>query len=212
MGMEGINWGEVNSQAKQILDNFDNLATSFRKRLHTFEGELCPIWASGNAVKFGNDLIDSILDVNNTIYQAYTKIGNALASAAATYAETFNVENEFNVSGSFSGEGNLENQFKETVNGITGMNKEVAKESLSTFTTDTKTLIEEFNNNLRAITIAIYDDAGAQQEAFRGALEEMMKEIKEKLDTLVGEVTTGIDTEIDNVALVRSQTVSTFSQ
>lgn len=212
MGMEGINWGEVNSQAKQILENFDNLATSFRKRLHTFEEELCPIWASGNAVKFGNDLIDSIGNVNDTIYQAYTKIGNALASAAATYAETFNVADEFNVSVSFSGEGNLENQFKEVVNGITGMNKEVAKESLGTFTADTKTLIDEFNNNLRGITIAIYDNAGAQQEAFRGALEEMMKNIGNQMESLVAEVQNGIDTEIDNVALARSQTVSTFNQ
>jgi hypothetical protein len=212
MGMEGINWEEVNSQGKQILDNFDNLATSFRKRIHTFEGELCQIWASGNAVKFGNDLIDSLLEVNNTIYGAYTKIGNALASAAATYAETFNVANGFNVSGSFSGEGNLENQFKETVNGITGMNKEVAKESLNTFTADTQTLIEEFNNNLRAVNISIYDNAGAQQEAFRGALEEMMKSIKEQLDVLVGGVTTGIDTEIDNVQLAKTQTTNTFNQ
>jgi hypothetical protein len=212
MGMEGINWGEVNSQAEQILNNFDNLATSFRKRLHDFEGELCQVWASGNAVKFGSDLVDAIGTVNNEIYGAYTKIGNALSKAAQTYADTFNVANEFNVSGSFSGEGNLENQFKETVNGITGMNKEVAKDSLNRFTTDTNSLIEEFNNNLRSVNIAIYDNAGAQQEAFRGALEEMMKAIGEQLQTLVGDVTTGIDTEIDNVQLAKTQTTNTFNQ
>ena len=210
MGMEGINWGEVNSQAKQILENFDNLATSFRKRLHTFEEELCPIWASGNAVKFGNDLIDSIGNVNDTIYQAYTKIGNALASAAATYAETFNVDNEFSVSVGYYGVGNLENVFKEVVNGVTGMNKTDVQDCLTHFTQDTAKAIETFNNNLKSVNLGIYDSAGAQQASFEGCLQSMMTNINNELQKLVDEINTGIETEIDNVALVKTQTVNTF--
>ena len=211
MGMEGINWGEVNAQAKQILDNFDELSTSLRNRLHDFEGNLCPIWASGNAVKFGGDLIDSVSAITDFVYSAYNKVGNALSQAAATYAETFNVPNEFNVETGFSAEGNLENQFKETVNGITGMNKEVARDALDHFKANTQAIVEKFNNNLRAINISIFDNAGAQQEAFRSALEAMMKNIGNQMESLVAEVQNGIDTEIDNVELVKTQTVNTFN-
>jgi hypothetical protein len=210
MSMEGINWGQVNSEAQKVVNNFNELSKTLRDRLHDFEGQLCTIWASGNAVKFGDDSNNAILGLCSYINTGLSEIIDAISKAAATYASAFNVDNEFSVNVGFSGEANLENVFKEVVNGITGMNKTDVQDCLSHFTKDTATAIETFNNNLKSVNLGIYDSAGAQQASFEGCLQSMMTNISNELQKLVDEINAGIETEIDNVALVKTQTVNTF--
>jgi hypothetical protein len=211
MSMEGINWGEINNQAAKISSNFTELRTSIQDCLKSFGDQLTPVWASGNAIKFGDNLVASASELDTTMYDANSHIGEVLSKAAQIYADKFQVANDFHY-GNYLKLESLENTFKETVNGITGMNKTVVTEALDNFTKTSQTAFETFNKNLMQINIGIYDNAGAQQAAFKDVLEEMMSKIGSVLESLIGEVKTGIDTEIDNVELAKTQTTSTFNQ
>ena len=214
MGMEGINWSEVNSQVEKISRCFGDFGKSIKVGLRDFRDELAYVWASGNAVKFGENVTESSKELDTVVHEANLEIAEEIKKAVQIYSEKFNVSQAIDCvvfGGYFDANLQYKNPLRETVNGITGMNKTVVTELMNNYIKTCETAYETFNNDLSSINIAIYDNAGAQQEAFRGAVKTMIDNINKILNALFDEVKAGINTEIDNVELAKSQTTSTFN-
>ena len=214
MAMEGINWGAVNTQVIQLNEYFSTLKNELNKLDFTFADELAGAWASGNAIKFGNTLRDEDKEVVSSVSNSWAIVSSYIKNAANTYAENFNVPNSISIPGflSSSGAGMPEGAFfKETLNGTTGMNKEIVKNLLLDYKKTVNNLLDDFKANVSSIEIAIFDAANAQKEAFRFAVLDLENKIKVKVISMGTILTSLIESEIDNVEIAKSRTVSTFN-
>jgi hypothetical protein len=216
MGMEGINWEALNHNTNELARSFGSFSKMFTDSVTKFEDELCQVWASGNAVTFGEKLIYSVTNITKIAKDSCESIIDKIKTAANTYAETFNVPNELTIGQSYSDFMNSEvtereNKFKETVKGITGMNKEAARESLDTFVYHCDYCYRYIEDTVKDIWLPIYDNAEAQQNAFKETLEKMKKDIYENFYSLAIGVKYYINEEIDRVELAKAQTTSTFN-
>jgi hypothetical protein len=214
MAMEGINWGEVNTQVIQLNECFSTLKNELNKLDYTFGEELATAWASGNAITFGNTLKTKDHNVSSLVSNSWAIISSYVKNAANIYANTFNVANNISIPGflSSSGTGMPDGAFfKETLNGTTGMNKDIVKNLLVDYTKTVNNLLDDFNSDVKNIEISIFDAANSQKDAFKSAVLELVSSIKKEVINMGTELSRLIESEVENVDIAKSQTVSTFN-
>lgn len=214
MAMEGINWGEVNTQIIQLNEYFADLNNEIKKLDYTFGQELANAWASGNAIKFGNTLRNEDRSVTSMISNTWAIVSSLVKSASNIYSENFKVENHISIPGflSSSGVGMPDGGFfQETLNGVTGMNKTIVKDLLNDFSKTIDNLLEDFSSDVKSIEISILDAAGVQKAAFRSAVTLLVAGIKKEVVFMKFELSKQIENEVENVDIAKQQTVSTFN-
>ncbi len=224
MGMEGINWEGVNSEAKAISDVVTMGEEVLEKMVNDFADELCGYWASGNAVRFGKMLYSFYTEVIAFSETELLELERLISRAAQIYATTFNVDNglTFEVTsskmvemtaneivGSFAGQsiGN----FKEQLNGQTGINKSGAQSTLDKFKGNMSTFLDELTGQLSNRDIPLFDIQNEQKSAYELVVVDLRKGIEEKVERILSHVTEGIETEFDNSRIAKERTVATFS-
>jgi len=212
MEMEGINWDEVNAQANDIMKYFFNLKEDLYNKTNNFAFELSNYWASGNAAKFEGLLNQKLETIEHKVVDCENDTKNYLSSAVDIYSSTFNAGGKLYVQPIGASFDEIANVFKETVNGITGMNKDATNTCVENYKNSVNTIIDEFNANVSSIHLSIMDAAGVQSEAFSGILNRMKTEINQKIDEMISYIETAKAEEQDNLALAKQQTTSTFSE
>ncbi len=228
MGMEGINWDEVNAEAKTVYDTVRTAEGVLYKMSDDFADELSVYWASGNAVEFGKQLFGTYKETRRYMNDKVSELEGYISRASQIYATTFNVSNGYSNKGmdwwgSFTDDvgewfnnaaddiaGGL-GDFKTVRNGQTGINKIGAQQSLDKYKANLATFLDELSGFLTNRNIAIFDTQNAQKEAYNLCVSDMKQGINDKISSVLELVTTGIDTEIENARLAKERTVSTFS-
>ena len=216
MGMEGINWGEVNSQCRVITADFYNFYEEYIKATQQLFDELSYIWASGNAVKSCDTYIRHTKENASWILSCEREIVQLLNDASWTYANTFNTKSELYLQTAESSvlaepHSDIDNPFKERVNGITGMNKKKVEELTTKYVEDTTAMAETFSADVCAIEVSILDNQNAQKEAFSAKVGKMCKKLTYDIDQLSRQIHFDGLEEIDRMDMVKGQTVNTFN-
>jgi hypothetical protein len=213
MGMEGINWGEVNSQAKAIFDYLSTFKSDVTKNFQDFVDELCYYWASGNAKIFGDYIQRDMNDFNGDVNKMEEEISTLIQHAAEIYSRSFNVDNQVTVSLDLTetkGDA-ISNPFQESVNGVTGMNKTAVDECYEKFKANVESSIETAKNGLESIELSIFDVANAQKVAFSDKLNILFSRVNNLLLIELQTINNYREEEKDRIDLAKQQTVSTFN-
>ena len=213
MGMEGINWDEVNSQAAKIRSCLQAFNENVASKTQSFANDLSNYWASGNAVNFEKDLNSAIKDVALEITNGYDDLSNLIVHAAKIYSSVFNVPCNISVGDIIysSLTSSIDSVFKETNNGITGMNKTSATNCVEKYKSDINTMTDAVKSELGNIHISILDAASIQKEAFDQKIQIMLDKITNKIENTLATIEKSKNEEIDRMELAKNQTTNTFS-
>ena len=211
MSMEGINWGEVNGQVNALLERLSAFGNDVSTNITNFLDEMAYYWASGNAVYFGDYVIRDTTDFNTDLLQKESEIAELIKHAAEIYSREFNVPNEINIVYPLENKFLFNNPFKETVNGITGMNKSAADDCYEKYKAKIDQLIDDTETYIDGVHISIMDAASAQSEAFSEKIDRMFTVVSGILAKALQDIEKGKQEEKDRVDLAKQQTVSTFN-
>ncbi len=211
MSMEGINWGEVNGQVNALLERLSAFGNDVSTNITNFLDEMAYYWASGNAVYFGDYVIRDTTDFNTDLLQKESEIAELIKHAAEIYSREFNVPNEINIVYPLENVFLGNNPFKETVNGITGMNKSAADDCYEKYEAKIEQLIDDTKTYIDGVHISIMDAASAQSEAFSEKINRMFAVVNGILAKALQDIEKGKQEEKDRVDLAKQQTVSTFN-
>ncbi len=210
--MEGINWGEVNAQANDIMKYLTEFKNDVFKNSDDFVNELSIYWASGNAVSFEKEWNNKMQYILAYTEPCEEEFGQSLSNAGSIYANIFNTNNElflkYNPKLLYK---EISGVLKETNNGITGMNKEEVNNCVLNYKNSIKDLLNDLQTNINSIHISIFDTADAQREAFNSALSKMTTEINNKVEELCNYIENEKTKEQDNLELAKQQTTNTFN-
>lgn len=209
--MEGINWDEVNAQGNDIMKYFFKLKGDIYSESTKFADDLSVYWASGNAVDFERVWNQKLYDIQMIIESCEENVKNYLKAAFEIYSTNFNTSNKIYIQPIEGAKYTaIENVFKETNNGITGMNKNATDTCVSNYKSKINEIIDEFSTNATKIHLSIIDAAGAQSSAFSGMLERLKNKINKEIDTMVEYVEKAKTEEQDRLELAKTQTTNTF--
>ena len=213
--MEGINWGEVTDQANSIEVNLGLFNRAINDDFQSFANELSYYWASGNAITFGDNLGKSLEEFNANVNKVQEEVAELINRAAQIYSDRFNVPNEI---GRVSPDPvteliikKFENPFKETVNGVTGMNKGPVTDCCNFYNDKIKKLIESAKTGVTGIELSIFDTAYAQKEAFNTKVKDLYAGLQDTLEHTIAVINRDKKKEEDRVDLAKQQTVNTFN-
>ncbi len=215
MGMEGINWDEVNAQANDIMKYFYSLKREAYATSYSFADDLADFWASGNAVSFESEFNEKVKYLETIIEKCEENIKALLTQAGAIYAERFNLSNKIYVQTvpltGIAASMEIKGLFQETLKGVSGMNKNAADDCVNSYKSTIITRLEEFKTNITSIRISIFDSAETQIGAFSTVLDSAATEISKVLDDVVSDVEWAKTQEQDRLELAKAQTTNTFS-
>ncbi len=213
MGMEGINWDEVNAEAAKIRTSLQDFSEDVASKTNEFAAELSNYWASGNALTCEKELSSALRDIALEITSGFDDLANLIIHAAKIYSSTFNVPCDIYtgniIYSSLTSE--VTPVFKKVNNGITGMNKNEATTCVDQFKNAINGLIESIKTQLGNIHISVLDNANIQKEAFDQKIQIILKDISNKVENTLRTVEKSKNTEIDRLELAKNQTTSTFS-
>ena len=212
--MEGINWGGVTEQANSIEVKLGLFNRAIQDDFQSFANELSYYWASGNAVTFGDNLGNSLEEFRTNVNNVQKEVAELINRAAQIYADRFNVPNEI---GRVSPDPvtdimkKFENPFKETVNGVTGMNKGPVTDCCNFYNDKIKKLIESAKTEVTGVELPIFDTAYAQRDAFKAKVEDLYSGLQDTLEHTIAVINRDKKKEEDRVELAKRQTVNTFN-
>lgn len=211
MAMEGINWGEVNGQVNALLEHLSAFGNDVNTNITNFLDEMAYYWASGNAVYFGDYVIRDTTDFDSDLVQKENEIADLIKHAAEIYSREFNVPNEISIVYSAANIYSGNNPFKETVHGISGMNKSAADDCYEKYKAKIEQLIDDTKTYIDGVHISIMDAASAQSEAFSEKINRLFAVVNGILAKALQDIEKGKQEEKDRVDLAKQQTVNTFS-
>jgi hypothetical protein len=216
MGMEGINWGEVTAQCKQITSSFYNFYEDYLKTSQQLFDDLSNYWASGNATKFGDTYCRHVEENASWIRDCESEIVKILNSASWVYASTFNTHSKLYLDieeNSMFAEPHtrMNNPFQERRNGVTGMNKTKSEEIIEKYSSDITTMLETFSADVCAIEVSILDNQNEQKDAFKAKVEKLCKKLTYDTEQLIAGIHFESLGEINRVDMAKQQTVNTFN-
>ena len=158
--MEGINWGEVNAQANDIMKYLTEFKNDVFKNSDDFVNELSIYWASGNAVSFEKEWNNKMQYILAYTEQCEQEVGQSLSNAGSIYANIFNTNNDlflkYNPKLLYR---EISGVLKETNNGITGMNKEEVNNCVLNYKNSIKDLLNDLQTNIDGVGIYIWEYA-----------------------------------------------------
>lgn len=209
MGMEGISWEGINSEASKITQYSDEFAKDIYDASQKLLDELCKVWGSGNAIKFGNDFADAVQYDTNMIIEINGKLIDKLIEAAKIYSETFNVEVSISKTEGTKAE-KIDHNIQEKVNGTTGMDKEYVRNLISEYQKDVNDFCNMYEASINNISVSLFDTAGIQKETFSRTVEFETKMIKDNLTKLTTRAKYEIEKEISALAAAQRTVTNSF--
>jgi hypothetical protein len=215
MGMEGINWEEVNSQGNAILMALITLGADVFKYYQDFVDEMAYYWASGNAKIFGEYMQSDMRYFHDDLTKTKGEVTLLIKHAAEIYSRTFNVDNQISIGvvtiEAAPGSNVITNPFQETIRGVSGMNKNAVDDCYTKLKTNVENSIESAKSAINSIELSIFDIANAQKIAFSERVSQLYSMIEGYLAKALQGVEKYKNEEQDRITLAKQQTVSTFN-
>lgn len=237
--MDGFTGFNPQMARGSILETYDDLRvvyTLMGNITSDFFKELSENWASPRAVEFGvkygkvmNDLLEELLTYRASFAQKAIDAYNNYASVNGAPTFYDNIGGGIAYISDFVESGGdlvsytkgvdfnqVSGFFKEELNGVVGINVKNA--------TDVVTDLANFGNNILTgngsygmtglnqidLSIAFYDPSGEVAANYKSMLESLINKIDESYNSMVSDIRTAIETEVDNIKSAASQSASSL--
>lgn len=208
-GFTGLNIDGAHAQ----LQNFSDLGkTTFDKMVGAIENFINGVkerWASPNARSFSMDFSEKWLAIiekyKASYYQAISGCNNAgSALARANGAAWSNVDSAYLDEGT-----DVYNLFVEDLNGMTGMATELVKVYRDLFKYEMDNAINTLSNVPR--TIDFYSTDGSLLSAYSTGIDKLQEDINTSFAETFTQISSYIDTEVENIYLAKEAAVQQMS-
>lgn len=205
----GYNSLQLKVDVRKFQEHCEDACKELGEVFNQFMIELSLLWASPNAILFGEKYSNKYLEISRTISYEINELNDRLIHSITSFVSAHG--DSINLSfledkGDYST--HIDFVFNEKIDGITGIIHDKVGDLLDRYNNKFFNVESKF----RSIPshISIYDDSGSFQKSFSTNSSNLINKVESLVDGLKSEIRDALETEIDIILSAKDSSISTL--